>query len=432
MKKKAIAAALAVTFAATTLLSGCGDNKTENTKTQDNAVDVTEEDESSAGTNEYQGIPITDEEITLTVWESTAGADEFVIQAGEAFHALYPNISVEYVNVELGDAPGQIALDGPGGVGPDLFAAPSNANGTLVAGGHILPSQNQEYLKEQLLSSCVDAVTLDGEMYGYPLSADTYALFYNKELISEEEVPENFDELVEWCTRFQGENSDKKGFMMDMSAVYYTYIFMTGDGNRIFGENGDDPAAPNVNTKAAVDGYKYMQSLRGLIDAPAADINAAYCDGAFMSGNVAMYITGLWNVANFRDAGIDFGVTTIPCLPGSDVPPASMSNARNMVVSAYTDYPNEAAALALFMVSDEMQKLRFELTGSLPSVNVEVDAEYVAGFLKQLEYAAATPAIAEMNDVWTIMDAASANIWDGADVQKELDAAYQAIMDSQK
>ena len=151
-----------------------------------------------------------------------------------------------------------------------------------------------------------------------------------------------------------------------------------------------------------------------------------------MSGNVAMYVTGLWNVANFQDAGINFGVTTLPCLPGENTPPASMSNARNMVVSAYSEHPDEAAAFALFMTSDDMQKLRFELTGSLPSVNIDVDADYVAGFLDQLEYAAPTPAIAEMNDVWTIMDAASANIWDGADVQKELDAAYQAIMDSQQ
>ena len=141
-----------------------------------------------------------------------------------------------------------------------------------------------------------------------------------------------------------------------------------------------------------------------------------------------MYITGLWNVANFQDAGIDFGVKAIPCIEGSDTPPAAMSNARNMVVSAYSDYPNEAAAFGLFMISDEMQKLRFELTGSLPSVNVELDADYVAGFLEQLEYAAPTPSIAKMNDYWDPMDAATANIWDGADVKKELDAAQKAIL----
>ena len=420
---KVVATVMVAALAMGTVIIGCGAEKDNNSDTSA---------KNSSSDQDYMGIPITTDDVELTVWESTAGADEFVIQAGEKFHELYPNITVKYVNVELGDSTGQIALDGPGGVGPDLFAAPSNSNGTLVAGGHILPSQNQDYLKEHLLSSCVDAVTLDGEMYGYPLSADTYILFYNKDLISEEEVPKTFDDLKTWCEKFNKENPDKKGFIMNMAQMYYTYIFLTEDGNRIFGPSGDDPSSPNVNTKEAVEGYEYMQSLRDLIDAPAADIDGAYGDGAFMSGNVAMYVTGLWNVANFQDAGINFGVTTLPCLPGENTPPASMSNARNMVVSAYSEHPDEAAAFALFMTSDDMQKLRFELTGSLPSVNIDVDADYVAGFLDQLEYAAPTPAIAEMNDVWTIMDAASANIWDGADVQKELDAAYQAIMDSQQ
>lgn len=52
-------------------------------------------------------------DVTLVVWESTGGPDEFIKQAGEAFTKLYPHIKIEYVNVELGDASGQIAWDGP-------------------------------------------------------------------------------------------------------------------------------------------------------------------------------------------------------------------------------------------------------------------------------------------------------------------------------
>ncbi len=87
------------------------------------------------------GAPTADagEPITLVVWESLEGRKDFIEQAGAAYNELHPNITIEYKNVELGDAPGQIALDGPGGVGPDVFAAPSNAAGELVTGGHILP-----------------------------------------------------------------------------------------------------------------------------------------------------------------------------------------------------------------------------------------------------------------------------------------------------
>ena len=399
-----------------TLLTGCGSQKSDDASGQ-----------TSGGKLSYEGIDLTDEEIVLKVWESTAGADEFIIQAGEKFTEMFPNIKIEYINVELGDSPGQIALDGPAGVGPDLFAAPSNAVGQLVQSGHILPTENEEYVKDHLLGSCASAITLDGKMYGYPISADTYALFYNKALIDEEEIPTDMDELKAWCKGFNAENPDKHGFMI-VPQIYYAYMFASKDGNYAFGPNGDDPTTPNVSTEAAVSGMKEYQGLREILDVPAADLEVSQCDGAFMSGTTAMYVTGLWNVANFQDAGIDFGVTTVPCLEGMDTPPASMSNARNMVVSAYSDYPNEAAAFGLFLLSDEMQKLRFELTGSLPSVDVEIDADYVEGFLKQLEYATPTPAIAKMNDYWGPMDSATANIWDGADVKSELEAAEKAIM----
>lgn len=420
--KKRLLSTLLCTAMLGTMLTGCGGGNGS-----DDGGGADSGSGEKSGGNTYEGIEMTDEDIELTVWESTAGADEFVIQAGEKFTEMFPNIKIKYVNVELGDSPGQIALDGPAGVGPDLFATPSNAIGQLVQSGHILPTQNEEYVKGQLLASCSSAITLDGKMYGYPLSADAYALFYNRALIKDDEVPATFEELKTWCKTFNADNTGKQGFLI-VPQIYYAYIFASKDGNYAFGPNGDDPESPNANTEEAIEGMKEFQGLREILDVPAADLEASQCDGAFASGSAAMYITGLWNVANFQDAGIDFGVKAIPCIEGSDTPPAAMSNARNMVVSAYSDYPNEAAAFGLFMISDEMQKLRFELTGSLPSVNVELDADYVAGFLEQLEYAAPTPSIAKMNDYWDPMDAATANIWDGADVKKELDAAQKAIL----
>ena len=79
--------------------------------------------------------------------ESSGQTEEFIKQAGEAFTKLHPNITIEYENVEVGDANTQIALDGPGGVGADVFATPSNTIGGLVAGGHILPLDNEDDVK---------------------------------------------------------------------------------------------------------------------------------------------------------------------------------------------------------------------------------------------------------------------------------------------
>ena len=415
LKKLALLTAMCV---AGTMSVGCGSN----------GAGETASTETPASSEAASSAEITSDCITLKVWESTGGPDEFIKQAGDAFTAKYPNISIEYVNVELGDTTSQIALDGPAGVGPDVFAAPHDKLGELVAGGHILPTVNPDTLAENVLGACSTALTYDGTMYGYPVSAETYALFYNKDLITEEEVPTTWEDLKAFSEEFNASHNNQYGFMMDVENGYYTIIFTTSEDNRLFGPDGTDTTNTNINSEASVEGMKFFQSLRPALDIPSADLTTAACDSAFSSGNVALYITGLWNVATFEEAGLNFGVAPLPSLPGNDTPAASFAGTRAMFVSAYSDYPNEAALFSEFLVSEEMQKLRFDLTGALPAINCSVDSPYIEGFLTQLDYAFPMPSIPQMNAFWDAMKAASANIWDGADVQKELDACNTAIL----
>jgi len=366
--------------------------------------------------------------ITLVVWESTNGPDEFIRQAGKIYEQSHPKIKIKFVNVELGDAVGQIALDGPAGVGPDVFAAPHDKLGNLAIGGHVLATKNPSEVKEKALGACSTALTYDGVMYGYPVSAETYALFYNKKLISENEVPKTWENLTDWTINFNQNNPEKRGFVMVVGNSYYTIIFTTASGNRLFGESGTDKEHSNINSEKSIKGMKFFQNLRKALDIPAADLDTAIADAAFQSGNAAMHITGLWNVVAFEKAGLDFGVAPLPALPGDDKPSASFSGTRAMFVSAYSDFPEEANDFARFLMSDEMQILRFNLTGAVPSVNVKVDSPYLTGFMKQLDYAFPMPSIPEMNLYWNAMDNASKNIWNGADVKKELDACNSTLV----
>ncbi len=370
-----------------------------------------------------------EQKITLTVWESLQGPDEFIKQAGEAYTKQHPNVTIKFVNVELGDAAGQIALDGPAGVGPDLFAAPHDKLGELVSGGHVLPTVNPDQVSNEVLGACATALTYQGKMYGYPESAETYALFYNKKLISDNEVPKTWSELVEWTKKFNAANPGKRGFVMDVGNGYYTIIFTTEKGNRLFGASGADTQNSNLNNAAAVDGMKFFQNMRKeILDVDANDMTTATVDGDFSSGNAAMHITGLWNVKPFEDAGIDFGVAPIPALPGETNPASSFSGTRAIFVSAYSDHPEEAADFARFLITPEMQQLRFNLTGAMPSINTTVNSKYMAGFLKQLDFAFPMPSIPQMGAFWDAMNNASKNIWNGADVQGELDACNNAIV----
>lgn len=368
------------------------------------------------------------EKIRLTVWESANGPDEFIKRAGLAYSKIHPNVEIEFVNVEVGDSSDQILIDGPAGLGPDLFAAPHDKLGGLVTGGLVLETLNPSEVSKEVLGACSQALKYEGKMYGYPVSAETYALFYNKELIPEKEVPKTWEELAEWVRIFNLRNLTKTGFVMEVGSGYYTIIFTTSNSNRLFGPFGTDTSKSYLNNEAAVKGMKFFQSLRAIVDEPASDLSSANCKAAFQSGNAAMFITGLWNVNLFEDAGINFGVAPLPSLPGEVTPAASFSGTRAMFVSSYSKHPSEAADFARFLLTPEMQQLRFNLTGAMPAINTSVSSKYMSGFLKQLDYAFPMPSIPEMTAFWDAMGNASKNIWDGADVQKELDECDALII----
>ena len=349
-------------------------------------------------------VKIDPEEIHLVVWESLGGPDDFIKQAGKAYTAKHSNVIIDFVNVESNNSYAQIVELGKEGVGADLFVAPHDNLGNLVSNNLVIPTKNPAIIEKSVLGACSKALTYNGTMYGYPLSAETYALFYNKDLIPENKVPKTWKELETFVHEFNQNNPNKFGFVMDIKSSYYGILFTTANNNRLFGESGTDSKNTNMNNKSAVTGLTYLQSLRESLGLQTIDLSTASCDGLFSSGNAAMHITGVWNVNGFEKKGINFGVAPIPALPGENQPAASFSGTRGIFVSAYTKHPDEASDFAEFLISPEMQQLRFELTGAMPSINTTVDSKYMAGFLKQLDYAFPMPSIPQMDKFWSAMD----------------------------
>ncbi|WP_353808525.1 sugar ABC transporter substrate-binding protein [Agromyces sp. SYSU T00194] len=368
-----------------------------------------------------------DEQIELVVWESLEGRSDFIEQAGEAYTAEHPNVTIVYKNVELGDALGQIALDGPAGVGADVFAAPSNVTGDLVTGGHILPVADPEALEGALVPGAIAGVTYQEQIWGVPVTIDTYGLFYNKEYVTD--VPTTWADVIGFSEEFNADNPGKYGFAFNPSIYYSAPWLFSAPDNLLFGPAGDDPETPNTNTPATVAGAEQLVELRSVLDVPAEDLDAASVDSLFEGGQSAMSITGSWNIPVFDAAGLDYGVATLPALEGSDTPAGSFSNSRTMFTSAYTDYPEAAQDFAAFLASPEMLKLAYDLTGSIPPAEIDgIDNEATLGLAAQGAYAFPTPSIPEMTLFWTAMDSAIINIWNGADIQTELDTATEVIL----
>ena len=430
MKKRILATMLAgvLTFG----LAACGGNGASASNSAPPSEPAAAATDNSSAETAASDTAASGEKVELTVWESLQGPDEFIKQAGAKFTEQNPNITIKFVNVELGDASTQITLDGPAGVGPDLFAIAHDRLGSLVTDGHVavVPDSSLSAINN-CLDGCVKAVTYDGKVYGYPISTETYSLFYNKDLCPN--PPKTWDDVITFAKDFNAKNPGKYGFVMDTGNAYYSIIFTSSNSNQLFGPSGTDMTNTYINSPASVQGMQEFIKLKEILPVAAADLATAQVDALFQSGQAAMHITGPWNFKPFKDAGINFGVTTLPALPGNSTPAMSFSGTRCMLISNYSKHKDAAAKFAEFLVSNDMQTLRYDITGALPSVSLTLSGEYgdyATGMLEQMKYSYPMPSIPQMAKFWDAMNNASANIWNGngSNIQSELDAANQTIL----
>lgn len=427
MRKKILSAALVLAMTATAF-TGCGKTSSGREATDFDASKIQFD----------PGVELTKDKITLTVWESAQGPDEFIRIAGKKFEEKYPNIKINYVNVESTDANSKIAMDGPAGTGADLFATAHNNSGVMAKGGYIepVPAEMIEKVKASCTESAFAGATLntaDGNsvVYGYPVSVETYALFYNKKLIKKEEIPTTMADLATFIKDYNSSH-DEKAFLFDSGNAYYSVMFTSSPTNKLYGEKGNDIKNTYMNSDEAVAQMADFVALSEAIGLKSGDISYTSNDALFSAGKLAMNISGAWNIPAFQEAGVDFGITTIPSLTGSTQPPTNFMGVRCMFVSAYSEHKNEAAAFALWLMTEEMQQVRCELTSTLPARDGILDkiddadiTEHLGAIQEQIKYSYPMPSMPQTSLFWSAYGTAYGNIWNGeaTDIKSELDKA---------
>ena len=382
----------------------------------------------------------TSDKIELIVWESAGAPEEFIEKAGDYFNMMYPNIHIRYVNVQSTDANSKIVMDGPSGWGPDLFATAHNNCGVMAAGTHIEPVPDSEWniVKEACEDSAFQGALLraqDGTetLYGYPVSMETYALFYNKELISKSEIPQTMSELAEYIRNYDKEGTEP--FLMDAGNAYYSVMFTSTADERLYGMRGNDITDTHMCSDAAVRQMADFIELSKAINKKTGEIDYKHNDSLFAAGQLEMVISGAWNIQEFRSSGVKFGITSIPSMSGASTPPYNFMGVRCMYVSSYSKHKPEAIAFAEFLMTEEMQKLRCELTYTMP-VNLKVIDElenaelkaYMHGLASQVRYSYPMPNMSQSSLFWSAFASAYTNLWNGdvTDIAQELDRADQA------
>lgn len=426
MKKLLVLTMIAALF----VIAACGSNN--NGGNTNNAANNAPTAPANNAGNDATAEEITPEEgASLLVWESKEERP-FIEAIAKEFTEKY-GIEVKFEELGAADQVNKLISDGPAGLGADVVVFPHDNLGKAISAGLVLPNDfYEEQSRSENSELAVNAVSYEGVMYGYPRSVETYALFYNKAILPE--APKTFEEVIEFAKTYNDPNANKFALMWEVGNFYFNYPFLS-TGGYVYGDNGQNKDDIGLNNEGAVAGMKFYGSLKEILPMNSGDVTYDIKKGLFTGGTLAMDINGPWTIADYKAAGIDFGVAPLPSINGQ--PASSFSGIKAFYVNSFSQYPNAARLFSRFASTKEAQLKDFEITGAIPA-NTEAAAdpsvqgdEIVKGFLEQFNQSTPMPSIPEMGNVWSPIAAAFSDVWNsGKDAQEALDNAVQQIKDA--
>ncbi|MFB4212280.1 extracellular solute-binding protein [Shouchella sp. JSM 1781072] len=337
-------------------------------------------------------------------------------------------IEVRITPFSMGDQLEAMSLDAPAGGGPDLFYQPNDMVGSITLQGlaadiDLTPEQEAEYLDGTL-----EALSYEGELAGVPAAVETYALFYNTDII--EEAPETIEELEALGEEHTNASANEFGFLLESREMYFAYPFYDAYGGYIFAEDGEDYDTLDIGlaNDGAVKGGEMLQRFHQEGYLPQ-NLNADILNGLFLDGSVGAVFSGPWNIAEYgENLGDSLKSAPLPTVDGN--PMRSLGGVKAWMVNGYSDHISWATELALFMTNEESAQIFFENKREIPArAEVTLDDELYEGFQEQLEHAYFMPNVPEVSAVWGPMGDANVFISQGNDVREVLEETVELIED---
>ena len=385
--KKVLSLMLAALMA--TSLVGCG--KSADTKTSSAT--------SASASSTEEAI-----EATITVWSPQEDQAEengnWLGNMCNKFAEAHPNwkLTFKYGVCPEGEAKKQVTQDPSAAA--DVYMLANDNIGDLVAAKAIskLGGTALDAVKSQNSEVIVNTVTYEDGVYGVPFTSNTWFMYYDKRVFSEDDV-KSLETMLE-----------KGKVSFPLSNSWYNVAFYAANGCTLFGGNNDAAAGIDYSGDKAVAVTKY------LVDLVKNKNFSNDADGSGIKGlkdqSVNAIFSGTWDYENVVDAlgAENVGIVQLPTakIDGKEVQLKSFAGSKAIGVNPNTKNPQVAVALASFLGSTEAQKEHYKIRKTIPTdqsllsdSEISADALAVAQGNTVANTSIMQPFVAGMANYWT-------------------------------
>ena len=377
------------------------------------------------------------EKITLTVWGPQAdqgeNGDGWLQQTCAAFAAEHPEWEIEfkYGVCSEGDAATNVGKDPEAAA--DVYFFANDQIGTLLQSNALarFGGDYENAIKAANSEAMVNSVTYtDGGVYGVPFTGNTWFMYYNKSVFTEEDI-KSLDTMLE---------KGKVGFNIG-DGWYFASFYVANDGT-LFGESNTDAAAGiqfGGEKGTAVTNY-----LVDLIANPnfVVDNNNEVALGLMKEGKCDAFFSGTWKAQAAMEAlGENYAAAQLPTITidGEAKQLRSFYGSKCIGVNPNADNMKAALSLALYLGSAEAQLTHYEMNNIITcdlgliesNATIAADPAAVAQSNTIANTAIIQPSIPEMGNYWAPAGNMGAELINGTvthdNAAEKTEAFYNAI-----
>ena len=368
-------------------------------------------EEAAAPAATEAAAPAGPEAITLKVWAPQVDQrdeNSWLPAMLAKFEEAHPEYAITWDVGVCGEGDAATFVKNDPAAAADVYFYANDQMGTLIEAGALakLGGSYLEGVQANFAQTHVDLLTYtDGGVYGFPTAPNTWFMWYNKSVFSEEDIKSLNTMLEKGVVSFPMDNS------------WYTGTFFFGVGGTVFGPQGNDAASGiDFGSDLCTEAAKFM------VDFAASPNFKNDVDGAgvagMLDGSVAAMFSGDWDEPNLADLGENLGCAVLPTFTladGNTYQMKSFASNKAVGVNPNAKSPKAAMQLAQFLTSAEALALRYELSGYIPAAN-DAKVESATASVVNAQMASATiaqPVLAEMANFWDPVKNFGLNILNG-------------------
>jgi multiple sugar transport system substrate-binding protein len=324
----------------------------------------------------YSDQTAKDKVVHLTMWHGInppSNRDVFQ-KLVDQFNAAHPQIQVESLYVGQSDQQlAKILTAVVGNAPPDILWFSPFFTGQLVELGAIQPLE--KWLDHSSLKSKIDPVLfesmqIEGHTWSVPMGTNNIAVFYRPSLFKKAgitQIPRTWDEFQKVAAQLTRDTNgdgkiDQHGVILSLGKGEWTVFswlpFMYSAGGELV-EKGN----VNLMNEGAILALQFWSDLLKQGSAILSPPERGYEQDKFISGQVAMQLTGPWTLGYLPETGIDFDVFPVPVL---NKPAAVMGGENLFIMKTMPEREQAAWKFLEYVLSEEFQTEWALGTGYLP------------------------------------------------------------------